>query len=93
MEREKKMEHTDHLSGYLGLLNTRQKINRRNLILGGIVFLSILIVTTAMFLFTAWNARTLWLMGLFDLLFGLNFILAWVRYEINKEKIELVKNL
>ncbi len=87
------MEHTDHLSGYLGLLDTRQKIYRRNLILDGIVFLLIIFVTTAMFLFTEWNAPTLWLMGLFDLLFGLNFILAWVRYEINKEKIELVNNL
>ncbi|GAP12453.1 hypothetical protein LARV_00188 [Longilinea arvoryzae] len=87
------MEQADRLSGYLGLLNTRQKINRRNLILDGIVFLLVLLATTAMLLFTAWNARMLWLMGLFDLLFGLNFILAWVRHEVNREKIELVNNL
>lgn len=87
------MESIEHLINYLVLLKIRQKAYHRNLIIvGGLFFLAILL-TTATLLFTEWNARSIWLMGIFDILFTMGLLMAWVRLEIIKENIELLNNL
>lgn len=87
------MENTAHLGNYLVLLKIRQKAYHRNLILAGGLFLMAILLSTATLLFTEWNARTIWLMGIFDVLFTMGFLMAWARLEINKENIELMNNL
>lgn len=87
------MENDERLSSYVELLQIRQRIYHRNLIIGGAAFSFVLLVTTVILLFTAWNVRTLWLVGLVDILFGFNLVMAWVRFEIVREEIELVRNL
>lgn len=87
------MENTDRLGSYLELLKTRLRIYHRNLVIGGAAFSFMLLVTTIVLLFTTWNVRTLWLVGLIDVLFGFNLVMAWVREEIVREEIELVRNL
>jgi len=87
------MENVDHLSDYLVLLRIRQKAYHRNVIFAGGLFLFAILSTTATVLFTEWNERSIWLMGIFDVLFTISFLMAWARYEITKENIELVNNL
>jgi hypothetical protein len=87
------MESTNPLNSYLALLNIRQKAFHRNAVLGGVLFVFAILSTTATLLLTTWNERTLWLIGLFDVLFTMNFIMAWSRHEINKQNIELIKTL
>ena len=87
------MENTDRLSGYLVLLKIRQKAYQRNVILGGGLFLFAIVATTASLLFTEWNARSIWLLGIFNVLFTANFLMAWVRLEVTKANIELLNNL
>jgi hypothetical protein len=90
---EKDMQTTDRLSSYLALLKIRQKTTHRNMLIGGGLFVIALLATTATLLLTEWNERSIWLMGMFDVLFVVNFLMAWARWEITKEKIELVHNL
>ena len=87
------MENADRLSGYLVLLKIRQKAYHRNVIFAGGLFLFAILSTTVTLLLTEWNERTIWLMGMFDVLFTVSFLMAWVRLEITKENIELVNNL
>jgi len=87
------VENTDRLSNYMVLLKIRQKAYRRNLIFSGAVFLLAILSTTALLLYTEWNERSIWLMGIMDVLFVASFVMAWARLEITKEKIELVNHL
>jgi hypothetical protein len=87
------MENTDRLTDYIALLNIRQKAYHRNLIFAVGLFAMTILMTTATVLFTEWNARTIWLMGIFNVLFTVNLLMAWARREITKEKIDLVSNL
>ena len=86
------MEKADRLSSYLVLLNIRQKAYYRNVIIAGGLFLIAILSTTATLLLTEWNERSIWLMGIFDVLFIVNFLMAWARLEITKQNIELVNN-
>ncbi len=87
------MENADRLSGYLGLLKIRQKAYHRNVIFAGGLFLFAILATTATLVLTEWNERSIWLMGMFDVLFMASFLMAWARHEITKENIELLNNL
>jgi hypothetical protein len=87
------MENIEHFSNYLAILKIRQKAYHRNLIIAGGLFLMAILLSTATLLFTEWNARTIWLMGIFDVLFAIGFLIAWARLEIIKENIELLNNL
>ncbi len=87
------MENANHLNDYLALLVIRQKAYHRNVfIVGGLYFFAILSTTGALLL-TDWNERSLWLMGVLNVLFTISFIMTWARYQITNENIELVKNL
>ncbi len=84
------MEKTDRLSNYLAISKIQEKVYYRNLwIAGGLLFFS-LISTTATLLLFEWNERSIWLMGIFDVLFVINFLMAWTRLEITKKNMDLV---
>ncbi len=87
------MENPNRLDGYLALLEIRKKAYYRNVFIAGGLFLLTILSTTGTLLLTDWNERSIWLMGLFDVLFTVNFLMTWARYEITSENIELVKNL
>ncbi len=87
------MENADRLSGYLALLKIRQKACHRNMIIAGGLFLFAIFSTSATVVLTDWNERSIWLMGMFDVPFIVNFLMTWTRLEITKEAIELVNNL
>ena len=87
------MEKTDRLMGYLTLSKIQQKAYLRNLwIIGGLLLFTFL-STTATLLFTEWNARSIWVMGLFDALIMISFLMAWTRLEIVRKNIDLVNYL
>jgi hypothetical protein len=87
------MENANRLGSYLALLEIRKKAYRRNAFIAGGVLLLAILSTTGTLLLTDWNERSIWLMGVFDVLFTVNFLMTWARYEITNENIELVKNL
>lgn len=84
------MEKTDRLRGYLALSKIQQKVYYRNLWIAGGLLLFALLSSTATLLLTEWNERSIWLMGMFDVLFVINFLMAWARLEISKKNIDLV---
>ena len=86
------MEKADRLSDYLVLLKIRQKAYYRNVIIAGGLFLIAILSTAATLLLTEWNERSIWLMGMFDVLFIVNFLMVWTKLEITKQNIELVNN-
>jgi hypothetical protein len=93
VERRWMMEHANRLNDYLTLLELQKKAYYRNVfIVGGLLLFSIL-STTGTLLLTNWNERSIWLMGVFDVLFAMSFLMTWTRYEITNEHIKLVKNL
>ena len=87
------MENTSRLDNYLALLKIRQAAYRRNTLIAGGLQMFALLATTGMLLLTEWNVRSIWLMGLLDVVFILSFLMAWVRLEIAKNNIELLNNL
>lgn len=87
------MNSAERLNSYLALLKIRQKAYQRLVIIAGALFLLAILATTGTLLLTEWNARSIWLMGIFDIFFAVNFLMAWARHEITQEKIELVNNL
>ena len=86
------METANRLDGYLALLEVRKKAYHRNVFIAGGLFLFAIVATTGTLLLTDWNERSVWLIGVFDVLFTVNFLMTWARYEITNENIELVKN-
>ena len=87
------MENSNHLDNYLTLLLIRQKAYYRNAFIACGLFLIALLSTSGTLLLTEWNVRSLWLMGIFDVLFRTNFLMTWARYQITNENIVLLKNL
>ncbi len=87
------MENTNRLDDYLALLEIRKKAYRRNVFIATGLFTIAMLSTTGILLLTAWNERSIWLMGVLDVLFTVNFLTAWARHEIINGNIELVKNL
>ena len=87
------MVSTEQLTNYLTLLMIRQSAYRRNLYIAGGLFLFVVLATLGMGLLTEWNVRSFYIMGAFNVLFIVNFLMAWARLEIVKGNIELIKNL
>jgi hypothetical protein len=86
------MENGTRLDGYLALLEIRKKAYYRNAFITGGLFVLAILLTTGTLLFTEWNGRSIWLMGLFDVLFTVDFLMSWARYEITNKNIELLNN-
>lgn len=87
------MENADRLTNYLILLKIRRKAYHRNGVITGGMLLFAILATTVTLLLTEWNERTIWLMGILDVSFIVNFLMAWARSEITKDNIELINNL
>lgn len=87
------MEISERIQNYLSLLEIRHKSRRWNVtILGGIFIVSIL-ATLAYGLVTGLSGRSIYLITGVDIVLGLGFLTAWVRLEIVRSSIELLKNL
>lgn len=78
------MGNADRLGDFLVLLEIRQKAFQRNVVISGGMFLFAVLASTATLLFTEWNVRTIWLMGLFDVLFFSFYLTSWTKREIIK---------
>jgi hypothetical protein len=87
------MGNVDRLGDYLVLLQIRQKAYQRNVVISGAMFLFAVGASTATLLFTEWNVRTIWLMGLFDVLFFSFYLTSWTKREIIKQNLELAKSI
>jgi len=87
------VDKTNRIEVYLDLLEIRKKAYLRNAYIGGGLFVFALLATTGTFLLTDWNIRSVWLMSIFTILFTVNFLMAWARYEIINQNIDLLKNL
>ncbi len=87
------MENMDRLNNYLALLEIRKKAYYRNAFFAGGLFVLVILATTGTLLLTDWNTRSIWLMGVFDVLFTVNFLMAWARYKITRANFDLLKNL
>ena len=87
------MGNVDRLGDYLVLLGIRQKAYQRNVVISGCMFLFGVLASTATLLFTEWNIRTIWLMGLFDVLFFSFYLMSWTKREITRRNIELVNTI
>jgi len=87
------MENTDRISNYLVLLKIRQSAYHRNVLIAGGLFLFAILSTTGTLALIEWNGRSVYLMAMFNVLFIVNFLMAWARLEITKENIELVNHL
>lgn len=87
------MEISERIHNYLSLLEVRQKSRRWNVtFLGGIFFVSIL-ATLALGLVMGLSGRSVYLITGIDIVFGLGFLMAWVRLEIVRNSIDLLNNL
>ena len=87
------MENVNRLDRYLALLEIRKKAYHRNVIIVGSLFALAILHTSGIILFTEWNERSIWLMGILDLLIALGFFTTWVRHEVIISSIELLRNL
>jgi hypothetical protein len=87
------MVSTEQLTNYLTLLKIRQSAYRRNLYIAGGLFLFSIFTTLGMGLLTEWNVRSFYIMGAFNVLFIVNFLMAWARLEIVKGNIDMLINL
>ena len=84
---------TERLTKYLTLLKIRQSAYHRNLYIAGGLFLFSIFATLGMGLLTEWNVRSFYIMGAFNVLFIVNFLMAWARLEIVKGNIDMLINL
>ena len=87
------MEISDRIQNYLSLLEIRQKSKRWNMIFIGGIFIVLILGTLAFGLVAGLSGRSVYLITGVDIALGLSFIMAWVRFEIVRNSIELLKNI
>jgi len=87
------MEISDRIQNYLSLLEIRQKSKRWNLIYISGIFIVSILATLALGLVTGLSGRSVYLITGVDIALGLSFIMAWIRLEIVRSSIELLKNV
>ena len=87
------MVSNEQFTNYLTLLKIRREVYLRNLYIEGGLFLFSLLATLAMGLVTEWNVRSFYLMGTFNVLLLVGFLMAWVKLEIVKGNTDLMNNL
>ena len=87
------MEILERIQNYLSILEIRQKSRRWTVtILGGTFIISTLAIL-AVGLVMGLDDRSVYLTAGVDIVFGLSFLMAWVRLEIVRNSIELLNNL
>jgi len=87
------MEISDRIENYLSILEIRRQSRRWNVIFLGGIFILAILATLALGLAGSLNNRSVYLIAGVDIALGLSFIWAWVRLEIVRSSIELLKNL
>ena len=87
------MVSNEQFTNYLTLLKIRREVYLRNLYIEGGLFLFSLLATLAMGLVTEWNVRSFYLMGTFNVLLLVGFLMACVKLEIVKGNTDLMNNL
>lgn len=87
------MENSNRIQKFLSILEIRQKSRRWNMIFLGGIFIVVLLATLAFGLLGILNGRSVYLITGVDVVLGMSFIMAWVRFEIVRSSIELLNNL
>ena len=84
---------TNELENLLALLTIRQAARRRDaIIIGGVFFVSF-IATIALGMLDQLNGRSVYLVTALVVIFGLAYLMAWVRLQIIIGSIELIDTL
>jgi len=87
------MDISERIQDHLSILEIRQKSRRWNVMILGGIFIISLLATFAVGLVTGLGDRSVYLIAGANLVFGLSFLMAWVRLEIVRNSIELLNNL
>lgn len=87
------MNQSNPLQNYSAILEIRGKAYRRDMLLIGVLFLLALIGTIALGLLTALTTRSTYLEAALLVGLGFGLITAWVRLEIVKGSLDLLKTL
>lgn len=87
------MTPSDQLSQYTTLLRIRHKARRRDALVSGGIFLVSAWVTIALGLLSELQGREIYLITGLVSIFGLSFVMTWVRLEIIKNALEFADYL
>jgi len=84
---------TNKLENYLTLLSIRRAGRRRDTIIAGGIFLLSFISLIALGLLDRLSGRSLYLVSALVVVFGIGYLMAWIKLEIVKGTIELIGNI
>jgi hypothetical protein len=87
------MMETHGLDDYRTLLTIRQAGRRRDAFITGAVFALAFISALALGMLDRLAGRELYFVAALIAVFGISFLMAWIRLEIVKGSIELINNL
>ena len=87
------MEISERIQNYLSILEIRQKSRRWNVTILGGIFVILILATLALGLVEGLSGRSVYLITGIDIVLGLGFLMAWVRFEIVQSSIEMLNNL
>ncbi len=86
------MDNSDRLKSYLDILKVRQKARRRDATIMGVIFFIAFISMIALGLLSGLGSREVYLVAALNVVFGMIFLMAWVRHEIITGIIDLLNN-
>lgn len=84
---------TNRLDNYLALLTIRRTAGRRDTSILGGTFAVSFIVMIALGMLNQLSGRSLYLVTALVVIFGLAYLMAWVKFQIIKGSIDLIDNL
>jgi len=84
---------SNKLENCLALLIIRQAAGRRDTTILGGIFIVAFASTIALGMLDRLSARSLYLIAVMIVAFGFGYLTTWVKLEITKGSIELIKNL
>jgi len=84
---------SERYSNYLALLKIRQSARKRDATFVGVIFFISILAMTMIGLVSGLGNREVYLVALLNIIFGINFAIAWARLEVIKGNIELLNNL
>ncbi len=83
----------DQFTNYMELLKLRQSARRRDVTIMGAIFLFSFISMIGIGLVSGLDGREIYIVAAMNVLFGIVFMMAWIRLEIIKGTIDLLNNL
>ena len=84
---------SNKLENYLTLLTIRRAARRRDMVVAGGIFLISLISMIALGMLDRLTGRSFYLVAAMVVVFGFNYLMTWMKFEIIKGSIELIDNL